>query len=166
MRDSLFLLFDQFGLDLITDAATGVWFNFKLIYVSAHLSRKPEKYRTHERFERLWLRHDQRWDAQSEAMRRFLIFLYEPWQLKKSTVEELGCMNEQCPETRHITALQGRTPNTWSTEDWTIFKGWGRNLKVCKGCREAVYCSRTCQKADWGDHRTSCNNSHALIRRE
>lgn len=30
-------------------------------------------------------------------------------------------------------------------------------LKACAKCRDAVYCSRDCQKSDWKTHKKSCN---------
>ena len=30
------------------------------------------------------------------------------------------------------------------------------NLKQCAGCRTVKYCSRSCQKADWKEHRNIC----------
>jgi hypothetical protein len=36
------------------------------------------------------------------------------------------------------------------------------NLKVCKGCKQRLYCGKTCQKKDWRQHKTVCN----VIRKE
>ncbi|KAF8153633.1 hypothetical protein BJ912DRAFT_1014344 [Pholiota molesta] len=34
-------------------------------------------------------------------------------------------------------------------------------LKVCSGCRQIAYCSRECQKADWGYHKRECKVKQA-----
>jgi len=163
MRTALFLVLDRpRGLSIFIDKANGIWFNSKLIYFSSHLFRNAHKYQTQEAFDRLWERQKTRWDAQTEAMRRYLIELYEPWQVTEKTLEDTGCMNRSCPETRELRSLmkrlKGRALLSWSPADLEVFQAWGRNLKVCKSCRDAVYCSRSCQAADWRRHRPSCRN--------
>ena len=34
-----------------------------------------------------------------------------------------------------------------------------KQLKVCGVCRNAFYCSKDCQKADWDQHKLSCNQA-------
>ena len=34
---------------------------------------------------------------------------------------------------------------------------WGAPMKKCSRCKETLYCSRACQKADWGEHKHGCS---------
>ena len=33
---------------------------------------------------------------------------------------------------------------------------WGSLMKTCSRCKETLYCSRACQRADWGTHKHTC----------
>ena len=50
---------------------------------------------------------------------------------------------------------------------WRDCKRWGRSEKFfrCKRCRNAVYCSKRCQKKDWkrGPHKIACYRHCSLI---
>ncbi|OEU15488.1 hypothetical protein FRACYDRAFT_218313 [Fragilariopsis cylindrus CCMP1102] len=37
------------------------------------------------------------------------------------------------------------------------------NLKQCSGCKTVKYCSRSCQKDDWKEHRHICNAVVAAV---
>ena len=37
----------------------------------------------------------------------------------------------------------------------------GDGLKKCSGCKEAVYCSATCQKKHWAEHKAACKRAQA-----
>ena len=44
----------------------------------------------------------------------------------------------------------------------------GRGLRLCKGCRVALYCTRRCAKRDWrrGNHKHLCKRIQKLSERE
>eukprot|EP00984_Skeletonema_dohrnii_P036381 scaffold37288_cov155-Skeletonema_dohrnii-CCMP3373.AAC.2 len=63
----------------------------------------------------------------------------------KSTVKMSRCYNEKCS---HPNAMVERS-----------------KVKPCAGCRQAYYCSRECQKADWPRHRHICDLNADFVSR-
>ena len=65
-----------------------------------------------------------------------------------------SCLDEKCQEVKDITKMG----YCWSPHCKFPNRMMERNkTKYCSRCRNAVYCSRECQEADWSRHKCHCD---------
>ncbi|KAH8094467.1 hypothetical protein BXZ70DRAFT_947573 [Cristinia sonorae] len=53
---------------------------------------------------------------------------------------------------------------SWSACPCAVFSACHHPMRVCKGCSRVLYCSRSCQRADWNfGHRSACHRNQDAI---
>ena len=71
-----------------------------------------------------------------------------------------SCLDERYQEVKHITKLG----HCWNPGCRIPGRSVERSeIEDCSRCRNATYCSRECQEADWSRHKSDCDSDAARI---
>ena len=71
-----------------------------------------------------------------------------------------SCLDDKYKEVKHIPKMGTCYNKQCSVPSRFVER---RKAKYCSRCRDATYCSRECQVADWRMHKPNCDNNAALI---
>jgi len=161
---ALLVLYRHFGRRFFLEAGAFCWFSTGLLSLSRKLSRNPERYQSLRQFTGLFwkiIHH-----AHRGPSRKCFAMLVNPEDIladkDKGTVTlatHIGCMNldkETCPYRRGLEELQlshTQWPSSMASrltrEKMAFLQDFAATNKFCGGCREVMYCSEGCQRADW-----------------